>query len=493
VGTACPGPSMQACGDCGTQRRTCRNGTWGEWGACTSQGVCAPNAAESCGSDGTRSCESTCEWGSCTGQVCEGMEVEACGNCGTRRRTCNNGLLSEWGPCLEQGECTPGTTQACGADGTQGCMGNCRWGVCGAQICAGAPSQACGNCGTQTRGCTAATATWSAFGACEQEGVCEANSTRACGSRGMQTCGGNCQWDIACTGQVCEGPATQVCGNCGIQTRSCDTNTGVWSEWSICLREGACVPGAQQSCGVGGTQTCLDSCQWSLECSGQACAGEMTQSCQRCGTQSRMCNGSSATWLPWGACLNQGPCNPGSTRRCGAGGTQLCDPDCTWNEACTGQACEGPSSQPCGDCGTQTRTCDGSTGRWSNWSNCSGQGPCTPGELETCGANRTHTCNDRCAWGTCGCEAGFMACGNACADLDSDPLHCGGCNQSCNGRACIDGQCEACASGTHNCGGQCVANNSVSTCGGRCEPCPVPANATANCNGTATSASATTT
>ncbi|HKP59048.1 MAG TPA: hypothetical protein VJV78_20140 [Polyangiales bacterium] len=484
VGTSCAGPSLQACGDCGMQRRTCRNGTWGEWGECTAQGVCEPNSSEACGVNGTRACEKTCEWGECIGQSCDGQSVEACGNCGTRRRSCANGAWSEWGPCLDQGECMPGTTQACGADGTQGCMGNCHWGVCGNQLCPGAPSQACGNCGTQTRSCTAATSTWSQFGVCEQEGSCEANSTRPCGTRGMQTCGGNCEWDAACTGQVCEGPATQVCGNCGIRTRSCDTNTGVWSEWSECTREGVCVPGQVQNCGAGGTQICQLSCQWSLECNGQACAGEMTQSCQRCGTQNRACDGNSATWLPWGLCLNQGPCNPGATRRCGSGGTQICQSDCNWGNDCTGQACSGPSSETCGNCGTRSHICNGSTGQFGDWTRCTGEGPCTPGDTESCGGNQAHTCTNQCRWGNCTCQPGFLACGTACVDPLSDPLHCGDCNTSCGERACNGGECESCPSGTHACNLECVSNSSINSCGNRCAPCAAPTNGTATCNGT---------
>jgi hypothetical protein len=474
VGLACAGLSFQPCGDCGQQRRTCKNGSWSEWGECLGQGVCTPNASESCGADGMRVCLSTCDWGECTGQTCAGMAVEACGNCGTRRRTCANGEWSEWGQCENSGQCAPGTTQACGVDGTQACMGNCQWGVCGMQSCDGAPSQACGNCGTQTRGCDEATQQWSAFGACAQEGPCEANQTRACGLRGMQTCGGNCQWDAACAGQVCEGPASQPCGMCGIQSRVCDSTTGVWSGWSACSNEGACVPGSTQACGVGGKQTCLASCMWNDECTGQVCEGPMTRSCGSCGSESRSCDGSTASWSPFSACQNQGPCTPGSSRRCGSGGTQTCLDTCQWPAACTGQSCSGESTQPCGDCGTQTRTCDGSKGQWSAFGACSNQGPCTPGETAACGALKSRTCLDTCQFDQCDCDPGATACGDLCVNLQTDSAHCGSCNNSCDGRPCDNGVCRKCDGGFHNCNGTCRRNDDVNWCGDSsddCKPC----------------------
>ena len=42
-------------------------------------------------------------------------------------------------------------------------------------------------------------------------------------------------------------------------------------------------------------------------------------------------------------------------------------------------SCSGPSTQPCGNCGTQTGTCD--NGVWT-WSSCQNQGVCSPGESQ---------------------------------------------------------------------------------------------------------------
>jgi hypothetical protein len=58
----------QACGKCGTQSRTCMSSGWSSWGACTGEGVCTPYTTDSAtctgGGTKTRSCDSTCNWGS---------------------------------------------------------------------------------------------------------------------------------------------------------------------------------------------------------------------------------------------------------------------------------------------------------------------------------------------------------------------------------------------------------------------------------------------
>ena len=462
VGLSCAGLSYQPCGFCGQQKRTCRNGTWTDWGQCLGQGECAANTSESCGENGNRVCSNTCEWGECSGQTCVGMAVEACGNCGTRRRKCVNGAWSEWGACENQGVCEAGTTQACGVSGTQACMGDCSWGACGDDGCLGAPSQACGNCGTQTRVCDPATRTWSDFGPCSDEGACEANQTQVCGLSGMQTCGGNCEWDAACTGQVCEGPASQQCGACGIQTRVCNNDTGVWSDWSVCTGEGVCLTGTTMTCGAGGTRACLTTCQWSDECTGQLCEGPMTETCGNCGTRSHECNGSTGEWFAWGFCFNAGPCNPAATRRCGTGGTQTCTPDCTWSNECLGQSCGNePLDRPCPNgCGVQTRSCNGSTGEFSDWSACTitqridndgccppGAGPGNDNDCVGCGNGKVEQSLGETCDGLCPdrCDDG-----NACT-MDSLRGEPNLCNVTCSNTrisACISG--DGCCPSTCN-------------------------------------------
>jgi hypothetical protein len=423
VGNACEGLPTEACGDCGTHTRTCQNGTWSAWSDCMNGGICSIGTTQPCGAGGTELCDSSCKWGQCVGQTCFGPAIQACGNCGTQRRTCDAATAgwSAWGPCTEQGVCAPGTTEACGTNGTHACGGNCQWGACGSQVCSGAPSAACGNCGSQTRTCDTITAKWSAFSACTMEGMCKPNATRACGTGGAQICGGNCQWDATCGGQMCSGAPTQACGNCGAQTRACDTTTGQWAGWSICLGAGSCAPRQQRSCGAGGTQTCGDNCQWNPECVGQTCAGAMTETCGMCGTHSRTCDSGSGKWSGWEACGNEGVCAAGTTAACGAGmtGTRTCAADCSkWDtSACVTQlTCKGTAPvQSCGMCGTQSPTCDPTTGKWTGpLTACAGDhGVCLAGTTAACGAGMTgtKTCATDCSkWDTSACMTQPMVC-----------------------------------------------------------------------------------
>jgi hypothetical protein len=79
--------------------------------------------------------------------------------------------------------------------------------------------------------------------------------------------------------------------------------------------------------------------------------------------------------------------------------------------------CAGPASQTCGNCGMQMRTCDASTGQWSEWLECNGEGECKAGETAACGNGGTKTCESDCQWGTAcmgqQCSgASMQACGN---------------------------------------------------------------------------------
>jgi len=531
LGEACAGAARQACGMCGTQARECEDGRWGEWGECMGQGSCTPGAAESCGRGGTRTCGGNCEWGACVAQTCSGPSAQACGNCGTQTRSCESGVWSSWSVCELEGECKPDATRSCGSSGTQACMGNCRWGSCSNQSCVGAPSEACGMCGTRTRSCDAASGMWSAFAECGDEGACAPGTTRPCGMGGVQACRGNCQWDSACAGQSCSGESTRACGQCGTQTRSCDSNTATWSEWSPCTGQGECAPDASRSCGSGGSQVCGGNCRWDVSCTGQSCSGPAQQGCRNCGVQTRSCDSNTGSWTDFSACTSQGACRPGASRSCGTGGMQVCTESCEWPSGCSMQDCSGPPAQACGNCGMQTRTCNSNTGEYGAWSSCTGQGTCAPGDTERCGGAGSRVCGDNCEWSaacncptgshlcggecvsntspeTCGsactpcpapagtratcngrscgleCPSGQTLCGSSCVNLQTDAAHCGSCPRACAAReVCESGECE-CPAGQHRCDGRCVSNDSTATCGGSCTPCAAPSGATATCDGT---------
>jgi hypothetical protein len=421
VAQACDGPAEQACGNCGTQIRTCVNGSWSDWGQCNGEGVCTPNASESCGTGGFRSCGGDCRWTACANQTCSAAVLsEACGNCGTRTRTCSNGVVSAWSACSDQGTCAPNASEACANGGQRTCGGLCQWGACSDPSCAGPASQACGNCGTQTRTCSAGA--WSDWSACS-DGACAPNQTQTCGTGGTETCGGSCQWG-PCAGQTCVGPASQACGDCGTQTRTCDN--GTWSDWSVCSTGGVCTPNTAQQCGSGGIEYCGGLCQWG-GCTNQSCPGPSAQTCGNCGTQTRTCN--NGVWSAFGACGSEG-CAPGSNQVCGADGSQTCNASCQWDPC----DCVGPSSQICGNCGTQTRTCN--AGTWQAWSACGGEGVCTPSTTQPCGTGVTQTCNASCQWDACP------------ADLQTDPLNCGVLGHNCLGTTCTSGICDGVALST---------------------------------------------
>ncbi|MFW5875498.1 MAG: hypothetical protein ACOCXM_02050 [Myxococcota bacterium] len=72
------------------------------------------------------------------------------------------------------------------------------------------------------------------------------------------------------------------------------------------------------------------------------------------------------------------------------------------------------------------------------------------------------------------CPRGTVDCQGECVDVESDPLHCGGCGQPCNlettgleGTECVGGSCACPPDAPDECDGMCVDQNSDPTyCGG---------------------------
>jgi hypothetical protein len=453
MGQTCAGPASQPCGNCGMQTRTCANGVWSGWSACAGEGACAPNASQSCGAGGTRSCGGTCQWGACGNQSCTGPATQLCGACGTQGRTCDSstGQWSAWSACTSEGVCSPNATRACANGTVQTCGGSCQWGECPTSLmCVGEATMACGNCGTRTRTCDPATGTWSAWSACGAEGACQAGATQSCGHGGTQMCGGNCQWGAACQNQTCDGPVSETCGNCGTRNRTCDTTTGQWSAWSACTGEGVCKLVDTRACHNGGTQGCTAMCQWETGCHRQMCPGPAMEACGNCGTRSRSCDPETGGWSSWSACTGEGVCAASSTRSCGNmdTGTQTCTASCQWALACTDQECTGPDTEDCGTmCGKRTRVCDTDTGNYGEWGACMSEGVCSPGDTQPCGMGQSQTCTAMCAWGMCGCPMGQMVCNGTCTDTQSNSDNCGACGNKClAGNTCVAGGC-TCASG----------------------------------------------
>jgi hypothetical protein len=263
-----------------------------------------------------------------------------------------------------------------------------------------------------------------------------------------------CQMASPCTRQdYCEEQG-ETCGSDGecvslLQTLDRDAS----------LPNGSCVPyctnvacGASDGCGG----TCLTGdCGGNGVCQNGVCV---------CGTGDAVCG---ATCLPAASIA----CQPGmmESQPCGACGTQTrtCGTDCQWGswDVCTGEGACMPGStrvQDCGACGTQSAAC-GVDCQWGAWGTCGGTG-CTPGDTQTqsCGncGTQTRSCISSCqwsAWSTCNGQG-------VCTPGAVDRAGCGDCGT--HSRTCTS----ACAWGSFGtCTGQGCSPGSTRQ--GSCDPC----------------------
>ena len=138
----------RACGDCGTESRTCEGGcTWSAWSACEgpdpsgTESACTVDGAAGACADGQRRCVAgwlTCQAAAATAEVCDGVdndcdgvvdngtpeslgEGEACTNaCGEGQTVCIDGALR----CVTPGTTWPDETCEGGASGAAGSAGS---------------------------------------------------------------------------------------------------------------------------------------------------------------------------------------------------------------------------------------------------------------------------------------------------------------------------------------------------------------------------------
>ena len=162
-----------ACGACGEGSRTrtracatsCRWGSWGSFGACTTSAQCAPGETEA----ESRSC-GTCGLGS-------QMRVRSCD-----AATCRWAGWGSWGTCGGGGACAPGATRPCAngdSCGHEVCQSDCTWGGC-------QPMVECLRIRPGTSGP-------------------EGNNWRCCGTSQWQFCLPSCTWSTTCA----------ACSGCG--------------------------------------------------------------------------------------------------------------------------------------------------------------------------------------------------------------------------------------------------------------------------------------
>ena len=236
-------------------------------------------------------------------KTCIGVTSEACGLCGVRTRTCNDGVWSSWSICKNATSCNPTQTKKItlvnvkADDSIQN-----KWPTNPATNCTPNTTATCGNCGKKT---CLADGKW---GACQNEGVCSAGSIKTC-AVGSVTCTAQCQWPI-CPTTDCSPNTTDDCGNCGEMT--CQAN----GTWGSCQNQGVCSPGTTKDCTVGNV-TCTADCQWPT-CPTTTCTPYEIVDCGNCGKKTCSSLGN------WSDCNNEGVCAEGTTEEqtCNTNGTQ---------------------------------------------------------------------------------------------------------------------------------------------------------------------------
>jgi hypothetical protein len=345
---------------------------------------------------------------------------EACGDCGSRRLTCDGCFwVSE--PCVGEGVCSPGEVRGvpcfeneCG-DGFASsieCNDQCDWdppspcvgclvGSVEEQVVECKPGYQCGEVVYRTT--------------CEMSSavdICDGYDQLIIGEEVVEQLG---ECVIECEpGSVQTSSCTLADGRAGEQTVTC-TDECEWGPAEPCgAVAGACVPGTieteERTCGSGacaGTYTRIQTCSptgdgfsTSIEndtcpdCSeGQTRTAACTTELGECGTQTVTCDPGTCTWnAASGPCVARpSSCVPGTVETqelsCGSdtcGATYTVDRTCKsngcgWNEVADTSACpdctpgsvEQESCLTSDDrCGTRTRTCSTSSCSWTGWSAC---------------------------------------------------------------------------------------------------------------------------
>jgi hypothetical protein len=250
----------------------------------------------------------------------------------------------------------------------------------------------------------------------------------------------------ACDGRTC---AVSQCNagyaDCnGAATDGCETELSKPASCGACGR--ACAAAAPLCTPSGATSFhCTNGCAANapLRC-GAECVDPLT-STSHCGGCNLPCRAApnAASACVAGACT--ATCNPPFHACAGVcvanGDPKACGPGCTPCPVPPGGAAT-CVADTCGiDCAAPNRACGGRCTAQTDPTAC---GPaCTACPLR---ANAAATC----AADACGftCNAGFGDCDAAAANgcevtFESDPLHCGQCGKSCDGKACVLGVCQA--------------------------------------------------
>ena len=422
------------------------------------------------------------------------------------------------------GTCTP-----CGA--TLGCNtgADCASTLCVNNRCACPAGQrvqgvACVNnsdaaCGPSQTNC--ATAFPGGAGVCNSAaGTCVLTSCNAgahlcngaCASDASpQTCGTSC---TACAPPPSGGAAACNAGACGI---SCDP--GFHANGAACDADTPTACGsATKNCTTSfpnGTGTCtpstasapaacvLTGCSTGFNQVGSTCVSQNVTSCGGVNCTDGAHQDPHGTMTCASGQCQVANCNQGfhpnsSSLACDVSSDTCCGPgpgckDCTSSFANGSGICAVNAATPKGACAVSTCGSgfhpDAATNRCdANTDTACGTPPVDCTQI----AHSSSTCNA--AAGSCAvtCSSGYHAFNGGC-EQNTDTV-CGAGRINCTTQfANGTGSCNAaagtcalagCLGGYHNCGGACVSDTSVNTCGSSCSPCPTDPRGTTTCDGT---------
>lgn len=441
-----------------------------------------PNAFPSCrgGVCGVMTCRPP--WGNCDGNDTNGCETDTnvtlahCGACG---RACN--LAHATARC-NAGVCQVAACDAgfgdCNLDPLDGCetdlranSSNC--GVCNNTCTRTNATATCaasqcvidrcnlgyGDCdGVDGNGCETATSNNLAHcGACRAACVAPANASARCDGT---ACGFQCGTGFTdCNASAADGCETNVaanpthCGRCG---NACSFPNAT----AVCAA-GACALGACNAGFANCDGNAQNGCETNTGTSPSHCGGcgRPCATGQVCSNATCVSNCAAGLTLCNGACVNLAT----DLAHCGACNRQ-CSTSTRATPTCMASACGFRCNAGYGDCDRSPAN-DCETDTLTNVNHCGGcNNRCTF-------ANGTPSCmNGNCA-GTC--AADYSDCNDLALDgcethVTDDPFNCGGCGQRCATNAlCQNRQC-VCPTGQTLCNGVCVDVNSNPSHCGRC-------------------------
>jgi hypothetical protein len=103
-------------------------------------------------------------------------------------------------------------------------------------------------------------------------------------------------------------------------------------------------------------------------------------------------------------------------------------------------------------------------------------GLCVAGDCEEGCSGLCDEDREICVEQVCVCREGFTVCGGSCVDLQTDPSHCGGCDEPCADQPCGDFECQpdGCPGFSAQCEDSCVDFDTdplhCGECGSTCDP-----------------------